>query len=413
MSIIDRVRTFIHSDRGVRAAGLTAGIVLITGVASFGANKPITSSTLTADPGADVAIPSFTPSPKAKTSAGGVAVGGITGSDGRPLASQVPKLDAPNIDFGLRTQGITANEVKVGFSYNQAACGDSGVLEAMLGSATVGDVEKSINAFARYINDTGGIGGRDYKPMFFDDGGSGCPEKSVAAAVEMADEKKVFLAIPGLHVVSDYIIKKKVPVWGGRDDPASLAKYGANGMQLLEPIEPTLEAWASFGKYYLGTHDEKEPPCWSASRAGRAATGTSPQRSSWRRWRARDLQFIDIVVFKDDVSTAQQQATAAAIKLRDAGCKQVWFMAGNPIGLIFFTNAATQNHWFPKWTCTSYTAIVDTELAGGPDGPAPVGERDRTVHPRAAGRAPEGATTAGRSTRSTTRTTARKSLRPC
>ena len=40
-------------------------------------------------------------------------------------------------------------------------------------------------------------------------------------------------------------------------------------------------------------------------------------------------------------------------------------MAGNPVGLVFITQAATQNQWFPKvWTFTSRTAGSDTALFG-------------------------------------------------
>jgi hypothetical protein len=67
-------------------------------------------------------------------------------------------------------------------------------------------------------------------------------------------------------------------------------------------------------------------------------------------------------VFKDDPSTAQIQSNNIAVKFRDEGCQQVWFMAGNPVGLVFFTEAATQNNYFPKaWTFTSRTAGTDLE----------------------------------------------------
>ena len=368
--MLERIFDLMRSERGMRIAGITAGIVLITAIASFGANKntgeepgPIAGDVLPESEAQRDAV--RTQKPTAEGDRSGPAGAAVDTPDVGLKTSVPPLPDVSGLDFGLRTQGITADEVKVGFSYNQAACGDAGLLEAMLGNATIGDFEKSINAFARHINDTGGIGGRDYKPLFFDDGGSGCPEKSLAAAVEMADEAKVFLAVPGLHVVSDYVISRKVPVWGGRDDPASLRKYGPNGLQIFEPIEPTLEAWSSFGKYYLGTHTTKEPPCIIRIESGASGNWDIPEKILVDKMTKYGIKFRDIIVFKDDASTAQQQSTTIAIRARDKGCQHVYFMAGNPVGLVFITNAATQNNWFPhKWTWTSYTGLVDTELAG-------------------------------------------------
>jgi hypothetical protein len=365
--ILEAVDRFMQSDRGIQAVAATAAIIILTSAASFGANDDNQAGPLTNDPAAlDLPISSATPVPSA-TPTDDAGVGGqVPQLTGGPLSTPAPQIDLEGyFDYGLRTQGVTDKEVKVGFSYNQAACGDSGALQAALGAATVGDMEKSVNAFARHINETGGIGGRKYVPQFFDDGGSGCPEKSLAAAVEMADEAKVFLAVPGLHVVSDYVISRKVPVWGGRDDPASLKKYGPNGLQILEPIEPTLEAWASFGKYYLKSHNENSPPCLVRIESGASGNWDIPEKILVEKLANYGLKFRDILVFKDDASTAQQQSTTGVTRLKGKGCKEVWFMAGNPIGLIFFTSAATQQNWFPKWTWTSYTALVDTELAGG------------------------------------------------
>lgn len=363
---------FMRSDRGLRVAGIAAGVVLITSIASVGANKSTNQAGPFAnDPLAPEATfdPSATPdasgSPDGDGTGPGIGPGGstITGPGGQ-TQTLPPNLADPRLDFGLKTQGITDKEVKVGFSYNKASCGDQALIEAMVGSAQVGDIEKAVRAFARHINETGGIGGRNYKPLFFDDGGSGCPEKNVAAAVEMADEAKVFLAIPGLHVESDYLINRKIPVWGGREDPASLQKYGPNGLQILAPIEPTMEVWASFGKYYLGSHNTNSPPCLVRIENGAAGNFDIPQRSLEDKLAKHGLKFRDVLVFQDNASTAQQQATAGAIRLRDKGCKEVWFMAGNPVGLIFFTSAATQNNWYPKWTWTSSTALVDDDNIG-------------------------------------------------
>ncbi|HZQ26238.1 MAG TPA: ABC transporter substrate-binding protein [Acidimicrobiales bacterium] len=293
----------------------------------------------------------------AGTAAGSGSGGGAGGSGG---TGKIPASAVP--DFGLKTQGVTDKEVKIGYSYNVSACGDAGTLQAMFGSATTGDPKKALDAYTRYINDSGGIAGRTLKVAVVDDGGDGCPEKNAAAAVKMADEEKVFMAIPGLHVESDYLIGKKIPVFGGRDDPASLAKAGPNGIMLTEAIEPTLEKWAAFGKNYLdsGAHT----PCLIHPESGASGDWNNHEKIIVNKMAKYGLHFKDIVVYQEDVSTAQRQANTAAARLKAKGCDQVYFMAGNPIAMVFFTQAATQNVWFPTWTFTSYMVLADTELAG-------------------------------------------------
>jgi hypothetical protein len=256
---------------------------------------------------------------------------------------------------------VTDKEVKVGISGNFDNCGDTAGIVQQFGPL-IGDPEKSFETFARYVNDQGGVGGRRYRPILVEDGGATCPERNLPAAVKMADEEKVFLAMPGLHVESDYIIKRGIPVWGGRDDPDSLARYGPNGFALFEPIEPTLQAWASFGKHYLKTDNGPNVACLIRIETGASGNWDIPERILKEKMAGHGLKFRRIFVFKDDASTAQEQSNAMTIKARDAGCQQAWFMAGNPIGLVFITDAATQNRWFPKkWTWTSYTALTDDD----------------------------------------------------
>lgn len=371
-----RLISLLDTDRGRRALAIAAAAVFVASLSSIGqvtsrAEGAKSRASTRTQVGAGSLKPSetapggpsapgagVTTAPATASARGGQGAPGTPGTEGGPAA---PVANVP--DFGLVTQGVTDTEVKVGYSYNVAACGDAGTLSAALGSATTGDPAKALDAFTRYVNDTGGIRGRTYKTVVVDDGGSGCPEKNSAAAVRMADEEKVFLAIPGLHVESDYLMSRRIPVFGGRDDPASLAKIGANGIMLTEPLDPTFEAWAALGRNYLDT--VAHVPCLLRPESGASGDWNSYEPLLVAKMAAQGLAFRDIVTYQEDVSTAQQQANTAVARMKSKGCDQVWLLAGNPIAWIFFTQAATQNLWFPTWTFTSYTVLADSDLAGG------------------------------------------------
>ncbi len=293
------------------------------------------------------------------SSTGSAATGGGGGVGTKP-APAPGSVRVP--DFGLRTQGVTAKEVKLGITYNVAACGDAGTLEAAAGAAVVGDAKKANDAYVRHVNENGGVGGRTLKLITADDGGGGCSEKALAAARQLVDDEKVFAVIPGLHDVADYVASKKIPTFTGRDDPASLKRYGANGVGLTQEIEGNLTAWAAFGKHYLETGKHKA--CLLHPESGDSGDWATYEKILLKKMSAQGLSFTDIVVYKDDVATAQEQASSAAVRMKSKGCDQVWFMAGNPIAGIFFTQAATQSQWFPTWTFTSYMALADTDLGG-------------------------------------------------
>ena len=292
-----------------------------------------------------------------------VALNGGTPVTGKKAATTTIVAGKQGVpDFGLKTQGVTATNVRIGLSYNVSGCGDAGPLNAMFGAAVTGTPANAISAFNRYVNDTGGIGGRTLSVDVVDDGGGGCPEKELAAARSMADDKKDFLVIPGLYTVADYVISKKVPVFGGRDDPASIAKIAPNGIMLTEPLDPTFQAWAAFGKYYLLTGQHKA--CLVHPTSDESGDWNNYEKVLVKRMRDVGLAFTDILVYQNDLSTAQTQASTGVTRLKAKGCDQVWLLSGNPIAWIFFTQAATQNGWHPTWTFTSYSALADSDLAG-------------------------------------------------
>lgn len=383
--LVDRVGV----ARIFRALAIVTAVLLVVSVASVGQiQSRIDAQRLeaaggpgSADDGGDaVGVDDSVAAPgEADATTGGSpdGAGGATGSPGGAVGpgrgaasagSGAPVPGAPGAtnvrvpDFGLRTQGVTAKEVKLGITYNVAACGDAGTLSAAAGAAVTGDQKKANDAYVRHLHETGGIGGRTLKLVTADDGGGGCSEKALAAARQLVDDEKVFAVIPGLHDVADYVASKKVPTYIGRDDPASLARYGPNGIGLTQEIEGNLTAWAAFGKYYLET--PKHKACLIHPEPGDSGDWTTYEKILLRKMTALGMSFTDIVVYKEDVATAQEQSSAAAVRMKSKGCDQVWFMAGNPIAGIFFTQAATQNQWFPTWTFTSYMALSDTDLGG-------------------------------------------------
>lgn len=336
---VGQVQSEIDKDTAARAARVQAGPSDPSDPQAGIGGESVASVTSTTAAGGPVAAPS----------------GGTPGSTVAALAGGVP-------NFGLKTQGVTATSVRIGLSYNVAGCGDAGPVTAMFGTAVAGDPKRAINAFTRYINDTGGIRGRSLRVDVEDDGGGGCPEKELAAARKMADDNKDFLVIPGLYTVADHIVKQKIPLFGGRDDPVNIGKIAPNGIGLFEPLDATFEAWASLGKYYLDTARHKA--CLVHPVSDESGDWNTYERVLVDRMRQFGLAFTDIIRYTNDLSTAQTQANTAVTRAKSKGCDQAWLLSGNPIAWIFFTQAATQNLWKPTWTFTSYTALADSDLAG-------------------------------------------------
>ncbi len=347
-----------------RAIAIAISVVFMSGLAALGpVGKAADTTPASASESQDPTIGpgevgpdgSTSPSPKDKKKGKKKKPGLNTPTVPPPITpDQIP-------DFGLLDQGVTDDYVKVGISYNVSQCGDAAQLAQLLGPAG-GNPRRAIDAFVSHINDTGGIGGREYRPVIVDDGGT-CTEKNIAAAIQMLEEDKVFLAIPGLHVESDYLIARKLPVFGGREDPASLAKYGPNGLMLLEPIGPAFDAWASFGRHYLETQNHQ--PCLIRPENGASGNWDVAEAVLHEKMRKHGLQFsMDTIVYEEKVESAQKQSNAIAARAKRDGCDQVWFMAGNPIALIFFTKAATQNRWNPTWTWNPLMVEADQDYAG-------------------------------------------------
>ena len=380
-------------DPGARPVAIAAAVMLVTSVLSVGQVKydqrqQTGTETLGSGDGATSALPGA-PGSSAAPGAVASAAPGTPGTPGavkpgvtKPGGAVKPGTTAPGAvapgpngslptrvkpgqvvkvpDYGLRTQGVTDKAVKIGLDYNKSGCGDAGALEAALGPAVVGDPEKAVRAFTRHVNDTGGVRGRTLSVVTVDDGGPQCPERNTAAAVEMVDQHKVFLAAVGLHEVGDAVIKRKVPIYGGRFTKGEQAARGIGQFQMVQDADADFENWASFGKHYLGTNSRDRRACFVHPDT---SDYNNQEKIMVAKMRAQGLAFADIIRYADDASTGQQQATSAVIRMKGK-CEQVWFLANNAIALIFFTNAAEQQDWHPTYTFTGRTLFTDEALGG-------------------------------------------------
>jgi ABC-type branched-subunit amino acid transport system substrate-binding protein len=381
------------TDPRVRPLAITIGVVFICSVLSVGqvryeqqqrrqaADAPSGLDTTDDAPGTTGSLPSAsaTPSPGAPGAPGasgapGSVPGkpGVSGAPGTPritptIPGSIPTSRPPGTtvqapDFGLRTQGVTKDSVKIGIDYDKSGCGDSAALAAALGPAVTGDPNKAIDAFRRHINENGGIRGRRLDVVTIDDGGLGCPEKNEAAAIQAVEEHKVFLEIVGIHEVGDAVLKRKVPIWGGRSSKAEQQAHGFGQFFLYQDADADFGNWASFGEHYLKTTNAggKNPACFLHPDT---PDFNNLEKIMVQRMKEQGLAFADFIRYADDASTGQQQATAAVTRMKGK-CNQIYFVANNAIALIFFTNAAQQQDFHPLYTFTARTAFVDMQLGG-------------------------------------------------
>jgi hypothetical protein len=179
------------------------------------------------------------------------------------------------------------------------------------------------------------------------------------------DQHKVFMALVGLNEVGDAVLKRRIPIWGGRATKDEQRARGIGQFRAFQDADSDFANWASFGRYYLGTQPK------DAGAVDKRACFVHPDTPDFnnqekilvRAMAEQGLSFADVIRYADDASTGQQQATAAVIRMKGK-CGQVWFLANNAIAMIFFTNAAQQQGWNPTYTFTGRTYLTDAALGG-------------------------------------------------
>jgi hypothetical protein len=281
-----------------------------------------------------------------------------------PVVTLKPGVKVP--DFGLKTQGVTAKTVKLGVDYDKTGCGGANALANQFSKSVTGDPEKAVAAFRNYVNDTGGIRGRTLSTVTVDDGGLYCPERHEAAVIELVDQQKVFMDVAGLHEVSTKLAKRKIPYMGGWSTIAEQRRDGYGQFQLFQDADGDFANWASMAKHVINS--AKEAPCLihpdTADFNNLEKVLNAEMFKAGLPKYSNGKPFKDVIAYQDEPSTAQYQAQTGATRMSNNGCKQVWLIANNALADVFFTNAAASINWYPTWSWTARTALIDQQLGG-------------------------------------------------
>ena len=119
-------------------------------------------------------------------------------------------------------QGVTDSEIKVGWFGPQT------------GNVAIYDlVRKGIDSYFKYVNENGGVEGRELKLIAYDDQYQ--PAKGVQLSKRLVEEDKVFAIIgaqgsPSNAAAKDFLVESGVPVL-------------MPGTGLKEFVEPTIKNW--------------------------------------------------------------------------------------------------------------------------------------------------------------------------
>lgn len=146
--------------------------------------------------------------------------GGNGGSDG--ASTTAGEKDGDSGSTAAVAQGVTDSEIKVGWFGPQT------------GNVAIYDlVRKGIDSYFKYVNENGGVDGRELKLIAYDDQYQ--PAKGVQLSKRLVEEDKVFAIIgaqgsPSNSAAKDFLMQSGVPVL-------------LPGTGLKEFVEPPIKNW--------------------------------------------------------------------------------------------------------------------------------------------------------------------------
>jgi branched-chain amino acid transport system substrate-binding protein len=196
-------------------------------------------------------------------------------------------------------------------------CSCSGVQSAALGKSSDG-----IKAWAKQVNDAGGLNGHPVKLIVKDDGGD--PAKALQAAKELVEQEKA-IAIVGETSVADaafqeYVEGKKVPVVGGLAPEKSFLVspfFFPSGSSSVVTTYGMMKEAKAGGAATIGTlYCAESPVCAEADGLGQAFG-----------------QMIGIGWASGKISATQPNYTAQCLSMKDAGADALFLAHNSSVGV--------------------------------------------------------------------------------
>lgn len=287
-----------------------------------------------------------------------------------PLCRPTPAFDGNN--GGATYKNIDPDEIRI-VVYEP---GTNAQVDALLGAfgASSSDDSKVIAAlevYAKYFNSQYETYGRKIRIIHKrGPGNASTPEEQTADAVSVATELKAsfVLSAVGSTAFHDELARRGIPsIAGGLQ---FRAKWYEDRAPFVFSMVPDLDLTLDHVAEYWCKRVMNKKAKWAGDPLYQQQTrklGIIYPNDNLdltggpllaEKIKACGGNVVKMVSYASDVSTAQAQATNAVAQLRDAGVTTVACTC-DPIAPVFFTNAATNQGWFPEWL---QTGVLLTDL---------------------------------------------------
>ena len=298
--------------------------------------------------------------------------GGNTGSGGTDLSQQAAAGNGP---------GVTDDSVKVVF-----IAVDLDAVKDLTGfkTASVGDQEAQIEALEKWVNDNGGLGGRDMEAVFhLYDAQTDSPAAEEQLCNKITQDDKAFAVV----MTGQYQTNAR-PCYANRSTVVMDASLYAMSQDYLDEHSPYLwtpsfPEYDSFVRSYVKVLDEQK------FFEGEEGVGVVAADSPVNR---KTIEGLAVPLLKEagvepevawvdttDTGTLFQGLEQGAVTFRSKGIERVMFLGGSRMSSVFATVSGSQEGFSPRYAISSFDnpsffpANPETVPAGSMEGMVGIG----------------------------------------